>query len=106
MIEPREIHRSKRTIDERFAEFHAANPQVYAELLRLARTAHGRGWNHIGIRMLWEVLRWNVVVMRTVPNLDDDFKLNDHFHSRYVRLLVEKEPDLAGLFEMRRLRAS
>lgn len=101
----RTIRRSERSIQQRFLEFHRANPQVYEKLVEIARAAKSRGRTRLGINMLWEVLRWNVVVVRTVPNLDDDFKLNDHFASRYVRLIVTQEPDLADMFELRNLRS-
>ncbi len=88
--------------ERRFKEFHAANPNVYKELLRLTRLARDRGATRIGIRMLWEVTRWNLTVDTHDPN--SSFKLNDHYHSRYVRLIIEKHPNLAKLFELRRLR--
>jgi hypothetical protein len=37
---------------------------------------------------------------------DAGFKLNDHFTSRYARLLMQREPDLYGLFETRAVRAA
>lgn len=84
----------------KFEEFHKANPDVYTELVRLCRHARQRGSKKVGIRMLWEVTRWNLNVetQRNSP-----FKLNDHYHSRYVRMIVENEPDLADMFELRQL---
>jgi hypothetical protein len=90
---------SQSAIAERFAAFHRANPEVYAELRRLAREAKGRGVRKLGMRMLWEVLRWNESDRAT-----REFKLNNDFHSRYARMLDE-EPDLAGLFDFRELRS-
>ena len=31
------------------------------------------------------------------------FKLNDHYTSRYARLIMEREPDLRGIFRTRKL---
>jgi len=93
--------RDRRSHDERFAEFHRNNPQVFAELRRLAREARQTG-RRVGIRCLWEVMRWNLAVRTDRPA--HDFKLNDHYHSRYARLLNE-EPDLRGMFELRELRS-
>lgn len=100
---PAERHAEREaTIQERFAAFHAAHPEVYAELVELARTARRAGRSRIGIGMLWEVLRWE----RTLRGVEEGgFKLNDHFRSRYARLLMEREPDLAGIFETRELRS-
>jgi hypothetical protein len=94
----------ERSIEKRFAEFHAANPDVYAELVTIVRRAKALGHKRLGIRMVWEVMRWDRLI-NPRPNTPDDFKLNDHFHSRYARLLMEREPDLAGVFELRELRA-
>jgi hypothetical protein len=92
------------SIQQRFEQFHRLNPWVYAALERLATEYVGRGRKRIGIRMLWEVVRWNFNMRTTDPT--SEFRTNDHFHSRYVRLLVEKHPEWNGLFEMRKLRAS
>src|SRR5512137_2981613 len=92
----------RRTIDERFAEFHRNNPHVYDELVAMARRAKGHGYNRSGIGMMWEVLRWNR--MFSTNPADRDFKLNDHFRSRYARVIMDNERDLAGFFEVRSLR--
>jgi len=99
-LRPKILH-DRRSFDERFAEFHEQNPLVYQELLRLARQAKDIGIRKLGIRMLWEVMRWNFLIRTARP--DGDFKLNDHYHSRYARMLNE-EPDLKGSFELRELK--
>lgn len=91
------------SIQEAFEAFHAENPQVYSELVALARQARSRGHQKIGIELLFAVCRWERM-MRTTSS--DGFKLNDHFTSRYARLIMQREPDLAGLFETRELRAA
>jgi hypothetical protein len=91
----------EQSIQRRFEDFHRDQPQVYAELVKLARRARGRGAARVGIRMAWEVMRWNLTI-ETAPG---DFKLNDHFTSRYARLIMRQEPDLADVFETRELRA-
>jgi hypothetical protein len=94
----------RRSIEARFREFHAANPQVLGELLKLARRARGRGATKLGIGMLWEVLRWQLT-FETYEPAETPFKLNDHYRSRYVRLICEQDPELGRLFELRELRA-
>ena len=91
------------TIDERFSEFHANNPGVYDELVALARRARARGHRRLGIELCFGALRWNRMVETTGEN---GFKLNDHFTSRYARLIMAQEPDLAGFFETRVLRSA
>ena len=87
-----------RPIEERFREFHEAHPDVYEALAGLARRAVADGRKRIGIKMLWEVVRWQHMCM---TDSDGEFKLNNIFHAHYARLLMKQEPDLAGLFELR-----
>ena len=90
----------------KFLEFHQRNPQIYVELVRLARhaiTLPGYGRRRIGIRMLWEIMRWNFTI--EVDQAGDDYKLNDHLTSRYARMIDEKESDLKDIFELRELRS-
>jgi hypothetical protein len=90
------------TMQEQFEQFHATNPHVYTELVAMTREAKARG-KKVGIRMVWETLRWKLTVLN---DAGDDFKLNDHLHSRYARLIMEQEPDLAGMFELRELKSA
>jgi hypothetical protein len=92
------------TYQEQFDQFHARNPWVYGALVELARDLKRRGRRKIGMKMLFEVLRWTYY--RTTDDPDSDFKLNNNLHSRYSRLIMQKEPDLADLFETRNLRSS
>lgn len=91
------------TIDFRFKTFHEAHPEVYAQLIELARELKDIGYRHYGIKSLLEVVRWR---RRTNGPDDRGFKLNNDFSSRYARLIEENEPDLAGFFEKRVLRAA
>jgi len=97
-----ELDEERPSIQRQFEEFHAANPQVYEALRSLAFELLIRGHSCCGIGMLWEVLRWRSM-MRTVG---DDWKLNNNFRSRYARLLMANEPELADFFELRELRGS
>lgn len=90
------------TIDARFAAFHRDNPNVYATLVRLAREARAAGKTRIGMKALVERARWDL----WLATHGDEYKINNSFVSRYVRLIVSQEPDLAGMFETRRLRAA
>lgn len=87
------------TIREAFLRFHAENPHVYAELVKLAIRAHSRGVRKIGIGMLFEVLRWG----HLMHTGGDDFKLNNNYRSYYARLILAHHPELDGIFELRRL---
>jgi hypothetical protein len=91
----------ERSIQARFEEFHRENPRVYSTLVSLARRAVSEGRPRLGIGHLWEVARWEL----HVPTNGEPFRLNDHYRSRYSRLIMAREPDLAGYFETRELRA-
>lgn len=88
-------------IRERFEAFDRENPAVYSRLRELALLARHRNVK-VGARLLWERLRWEVLV--EVPRRDGDWKLNDHWIAWYARALMEREPELAGYFETRTLR--
>ena len=85
--------------EEAFAAFHEENPQVYLWLrdqaLHLVRLGHRK---RFGIRTLWEALRWQR--LRTSCS-DGEYKLNNNYTRFYARLLMENEPELAGLFQTR-----
>ena len=89
-------------LQARFEGFHAANPRVYSTLVQLAREARAVGQATVGIGMLWEVMRWKLSLAVTTSSA---FKLNNNHRSRYARLIMAQEPDLADVFETRELRA-
>lgn len=93
------------TIERRFWAFHTAHPEVYRELAGLARQAVAAGRQRLGVKMLFEVVRWNRS-LAGLPAEGEDFKLNNDYSSRYARLLMERETDLADLFLVRELRAA
>ena len=90
------------TIERRFRAFHEANPHVYQCLLRGARKLRRAGWEHYGIAALYEGLRYEAA-LRTAG---DDWKLNNDFRCCYARMLMEREPELAGFFSTRARRAA
>ena len=91
----------RRSIAERFADFHALNPDVYAAIIEIARTMKGRGINKMGISLIFERLRWLHYIDTKGA---EGFKLSNDFRSEYARLIMRSERDLAGFFEIRELR--
>ena len=77
---------------------------MYELLVKFARIAREHGRDRIGIRLLWERMRWEMFVTVRATE-DDDYRLNNDWLSRYARLIMADEPDLDGIFEIRRLRA-
>jgi hypothetical protein len=90
-------------IQARFEAFHQANPHVYRHLVELARAYVERGMKRLSIDHLFHLVRWR---MHEKTGGDELFKLNDHFTSRYARLIEDREPDLRGLFHNRHLRSN
>lgn len=90
-------------IQERFLQFHRDNPHIYASLVKLAREARKTGRKRYAIELLFGRLRWQ---MEVEIRSDEPFKLNDHYTSRYARLMMELEPDLVDMFEIRVLARS
>lgn len=80
-----------------FEEFHKLNPHIYCELVKLARWYRDRGQRRLSMRALFEILRMRFIETRG----GGKFRLNNNDTSRYARLLMEREPDLDGLFELR-----
>jgi len=91
----------KPTIDQRFMAWLEANPDVYPTIVGLAREAKTAGKRAIGMKALWEVARWTLS-MRT---RGDDYRWNNDYTAPMARLIQEREPDLAHMFETRRRRS-
>jgi len=86
------------TATERFEAFHESNPRVYEVLVRLAREWVARTGRHkLGIGALYERARWENALATTDP----DFRLNNNYRAFYARMIMAREPDLAGLFDLR-----
>lgn len=90
------------SIQARFEVFHQRNPWVYWKLVDLAEDFIRRGYQRCGIKMLFEVVRYSWM---TTYDPSSDFKLNNNYHSRYVRRIVEEHIELRALFELRELKA-
>ena len=82
----------------RFEEFHADNPRVYDVLVALARQwVSSTGRRKLGIKTLYERARWEIAMQTS----DADFKLNNNFTAFYARLIMDRERDLDGMFDLR-----
>ena len=79
-----------------FAQFHAANPQVYARLVLLAQDSAALGYR-FGLKALVERLRWD----GSLRTNGKPFKLDNSYTSQYARLLYEQEPALRPYFRVR-----
>ena len=89
--------------ESRFRSFHEKHPEVYAHLVDLCRRWRRNGRDRWSINGCFEVLRWERRIAG-LPDPDEEWKLNNNYRSRYARLLMEQEPELEGIFELRVLK--
>jgi hypothetical protein len=89
--------KTRLTIQEHFMRFHQANPHIYELVVALAWDERNNGAKRLSIAKLWENIR------KHIETKGLDYKLNNNFRSRYVRLIEENEPGLRGLFRKRGL---
>jgi hypothetical protein len=81
-----------------FREFNTANPIVYRKLVEFALQARATGRKHFGMKALFERLRW----WSQVETRGDEYKLNNNYTAFYARMLMDRNPELGGFFELRR----
>jgi hypothetical protein len=89
------------TAEERFEQFHRANPQVYRLVCQYARQAKARGHERYSLKTIWCLIRFEEDTRATG---DGGFVLNDLFTSHYARLVMRQEKDLQNFFELRERR--
>ncbi len=83
------------TADE-FAEYDAANPQVWRAFDRIAHEMCASGQRRIGAKAIAERLRWDSGVAGS-----GEFKINDHWTAFYVRRFQHVYPRWADRFAVR-----
>lgn len=92
-----------RTIQERFEEFDAANPQIYRLFSRFAVAALESGRKRYSADAILHRIRWFVDIE---TQGDESFKLNNNFSSRYARKLAAEDERFQTFFEFRVLKTS
>src|SRR4051794_37870009 len=86
-------------IDAAFWKFHRENRHVYEKLVEMTKQAKAAGRPKTSAKMMFEVLRWE----QHINTRHDEYVLNNSFTSRYARLISYEYPELASMFESRRL---
>jgi hypothetical protein len=81
-----------------FEKFHGNNPHVYERLVGMTQGLLDRGRKRVGMKMLFEVLRWE----HFMQTEGEPFKLNNNYTAPYARLLEKNQPQWRGVFEKRR----
>jgi hypothetical protein len=95
------VKRPKLTLQEKFEAFHAEHPEIYDLFVQFSREIKGAGFKRYGIQSIAERVRWHVDTGFEWEK--GEFKLNNNHCSRYARLIMQREPDLKGFFQLRRL---
>lgn len=90
------------TLQQKFEQYHKDNPHVLPALIRLTDQAVAKGHRRLGIKLLFEILRWESMI----STKGDEYKINNNYAPYYVRLIEDLRPDLVGVFAKRQLRAS
>lgn len=92
-----------RSIQARFERFHRDHPGVYDLFRQFAGEMKRAGHEHYSADAILHRIRWHHDVN---PSRHGGFKINDHFVSRYARLLMASDPEFRGFFELRELKTA
>ncbi len=92
---------SGKSIDEAFRDFHKANPQIYSWFKKYFFHLERKGKKKISGKLIIERVRWEAFVKTT----GEDFRINNNFTSRYVRLFIREFPQYSNYFELRTIHA-
>lgn len=85
---------------DNFIKFHNDNPNVYTELVKLAREFRAKRGpvSRIGMQTLIELIRWSYLMTNVE---EEDFKINNNYQPYYSRLVMANNLDLDGMFALR-----
>ena len=91
-------------LEKAFWQFNLAHPEVYRTLVSFARQwRERRGSDAVcGIGALYERARWEMWI-RSLSDKPPP-KLSNNHRAFYARLIMERNPDLAGIFRLKRQR--
>jgi len=89
------LFKDRPSIDERFAEFVAANEWFVAECILRAREHKAAGNKRWSMKAIFELTR------HKFRNTSGRYGLNNSYTSLMARLVIERAPDLKGFFELR-----
>ena len=85
-------------IEKRWRAFHLAHPYIGQELERRALQLRRAGAQRIGVKMLWESMRFDALVRSD----DRPYAFNNDYAAIYSRWLIHNHPGLDDVIETRR----
>lgn len=92
-----------KTLQERFEEFDAKHPEIYATFKQYALRIRVRRTNY-SARLILSGISFNTMLDgRDI----DEYKINNDFSSRYARKLIKEDPlNFGQFFATRKLKAA
>lgn len=87
-----------KSLQDKFLRYHLENPQIYSYFKRYAKQAKEAGFEKYSAKAIFERIRWYITVER---KKSDGFKVNNNYTAFYARMLMNKEPEFEGFFELR-----
>ena len=100
--EERELSR----LEREFLKFNRENPEVYDLIVKFTREWLSQtSKRKLGIARVYERIRWEVD-LTTFRGKQQTFKLPNNHRAFYARLIMHQEPDLSGVFNVKRQRTS
>lgn len=91
------------SLEERWWKWHLANPSVGARLLKMAREWRDLGNGRWSVKAACDVARWQD---RRLAESERIPTVNNSFTAFYARWLMEVDPQLEGMFELRTQRSA
>ena len=86
------------TYPEGFWEWIEHNGHIYDAAVRVARQGKRIGYDRWSVQGVMEILRWQTKIRE---NASGPLKINHNARSGLARLIMAREEDLAGFFEIR-----
>ena len=81
---------------ENFKNYHAENPDVYAQFKHFALMVTGRR-DYYSAKCIFHRVRWETMI----SGKGDENKIDDGWISHYSRLFMEEHPEHDGFFKTR-----
>jgi hypothetical protein len=85
---------------ERFLQYNEKNPHVYELFKKYSLEAKNAGRKRFSVWLIANRIRWYTNIETT----GKDFKINNDYLAFYSRLLIAENPDLDGLFLMKKMK--
>lgn len=96
---------TRKTVRERFIDFHRENPDIYTLFDHFTREALATGMKRVGAKFVFERIRWEIYVGTKRAGYCAAskrlLKLNNDFTPWYARLFMAKNREYLGVFELR-----